>query len=116
MVLLGLGAGLAAPSLTTLSMTGAAPSDSGLASGLVNTTIQMGGAVGLAVLATFASQRTNALLASGQSHADALNTGYHLAYLISAALVVVATAIAATVLRSGAAAGAGHAKLAGEPA
>jgi len=117
MVLLGLGAGLAAPSLMTLSMTGAAPSDSGLASGLVNTTIQMGGAVGLAVLATFASQRTNNLLAGGESHAEALNTGYHLAYLISAALVVVATAIAATVLRSGtAAAGAGHAELAGEPA
>jgi EmrB/QacA subfamily drug resistance transporter len=101
MVLLGIGAGLAAPSLMTLSMTGAAPSDSGLASGLVNTTIQMGGAVGLAVLATFASQRTDARLVDGQSPALALNSGYHLAYLISAALVVVAIAVAATVLRSG---------------
>ena len=101
MLLLGLGAGLAAPSLMTLSMTGAAPSDSGLASGLVNTTIQMGGAIGLAVLATFSSQRTHSLLADGESQLKALNTGYHLAYLIGAVLVVVATAIAATVLRSG---------------
>jgi EmrB/QacA subfamily drug resistance transporter len=100
MVLLGLGAGIAAPSLMTLSMSGATPSDSGLASGLVNTTVQMGGAIGLAVLATFSSERTNSLLADGASNASALNSGYHLAYLISAALVVVATLVAAMVLRS----------------
>jgi MFS family permease len=100
MVLLGLGAGIAAPSLMTLSMSGATPSDSGLASGLVNTTVQMGGAIGLAVLATFSSARTNSLLADGASNASALNSGYHLAYLISAALVVVATLVAAMVLRS----------------
>jgi EmrB/QacA subfamily drug resistance transporter len=99
MVLIGFGAGLGFPSLMQLAMSGATPSDSGLASGLVNTSVQVGGAIGLAVLATFASQRTSDLRAGGESVASALNSGYHLAYLIGAALVVVATAIALTVLR-----------------
>ena len=59
MILIGLGAGLAFPSLMTLAMSGATPEDSGLASGLVNTSVQVGGAIGLAVLATFASERTD---------------------------------------------------------
>jgi EmrB/QacA subfamily drug resistance transporter len=101
MVLLGLGAGLAFPSLMTLAMSGATPSDSGLASGLVNTSVQVGGAIGLAVLATLATERTNGLLADGESTAAALNSGYHLAYLIGAALVAVAVIVALTVLRSG---------------
>ena len=100
MILLGLGAGLAFPSLMTLAMSGATQSDSGLASGLVNTSVQVGGAIGLAVLATLASQRTTAELASGASHAAALNSGYHLAYLIGAALVGAALVVALTVLRS----------------
>jgi EmrB/QacA subfamily drug resistance transporter len=99
MILFGLGAGLGFPSLMTLAMSGATPSDSGLASGLVNTSVQVGGAVGLAVLATFATERTDALLADGESAATALNSGYHLAYLIGAGLVLVAIAIAVTVLR-----------------
>ena len=56
MVLLGIGAGLSFPSLMTLAMSGAAPDDAGLASGLVNTTLQVGGALGLAVLATLVDQ------------------------------------------------------------
>jgi EmrB/QacA subfamily drug resistance transporter len=100
MVLLGLGAGLAFPSLMTLAMSGATPSDSGLASGLVNTSVQVGGAIGLAVLATLATERTNGLLADGESTAAALNSGYHLAYLIGAALVAVAVVVAVTALRS----------------
>jgi len=100
MILIGLGAGLGFPSLMTLSMSGATPSDSGLASGLVNTSVQVGGAIGLAVLATLASERTESLLADGVSTASALNSGYHLAYLIGAVLVVVAIAVAALVLRS----------------
>jgi MFS family permease len=100
MVLIGLGAGLGFPSLMTLAMSGATPGDSGLASGLVNTSVQVGGAVGLAVLATLATERTDRLVAEGESAAAALNSGYHLAYLIGAGLVLVAIAIAVSVLRS----------------
>ena len=100
MILIGLGAGLGFPSLMTLAMSGATASDSGLASGLVNTSVQVGGAIGLAVLATFATERTEGLLADGESAASALNSGYHLAYLIGAGLVIVAIAIAVSVLRS----------------
>src|SRR5918992_334654 len=99
MLLLGAGAGLAFPSLMTLSMSGATPSDSGLASGLVNTTLQVGGAIGLAVVTTFATERTDGLLADGESAASALTSGYHLAYLIGAGLVAVALVIVLTVMR-----------------
>jgi EmrB/QacA subfamily drug resistance transporter len=99
MVLLGIGAGLGFPSLATLAMSGATASDSGLASGLVNTSVQVGGAIGLAVLATLASERTKGLGADGESTAAALNSGYHLAYLIGAGLVAVAVVIAVTSLR-----------------
>jgi EmrB/QacA subfamily drug resistance transporter len=99
MLLLGAGAGLAFPALMTLSMSGATPSDSGLASGLVNTTLQVGGAIGLAVVTTFATERTEGLLADGESAASALTSGYHLAYLIGAGLVAVALVIALTVIR-----------------
>ena len=102
-VLLGLGAGLAAPSLMTLAMSGATESDAGLASGLVNTTVQVGGAIGLALLATFASERTEGLVAQGEPQAAALNAGFHVAYLIGAALVAVAFVVAFVALRSEAA-------------
>jgi EmrB/QacA subfamily drug resistance transporter len=100
MLLLGAGAGLAFPALMTLSMSGATPSDAGLASGLVNTTLQVGGAIGLAVLTTFATERTDGLLADGEPAASALTSGYHLAYLIGAGLVAVALVIVLTVMRS----------------
>jgi MFS family permease len=100
MILVGLGSGLGFPSLMTLAMSGATPSDSGLASGLVNTSVQVGGAIGLAVLATLATERTAARLADGESAAAALNSGYHLAYLVGAGLVLVAIVVAVTVLRS----------------
>ena len=103
MVLFGLGAGLGFPSLMTLAMSGATPEDSGLASGLVNTSVQVGGAIGLAVLATFASERTNGLRADGESTASALTSGYHLAYLIGSALIGVAIVIALRAFRSEAA-------------
>jgi EmrB/QacA subfamily drug resistance transporter len=99
-LLLGAGAGLSFPALMTLAMSGATPSDAGLASGLVNTTVQVGGAVGLAVLATLATSRTEGLRADGESVAAALNGGYHLAYLVGAALVVVGLLVAVVVLRS----------------
>jgi EmrB/QacA subfamily drug resistance transporter len=100
MILIGLGAGLGFPSLMTLAMSGATESDSGLASGLVNTSVQVGGAIGLAVLATLATDRTDGLLADGEPAVEALNSGYHLAYLIGAGLVIVAIATALSVLRS----------------
>src|ERR687890_1869350 len=98
MVLLGIGAGLCFPALMTLAMSGATPSDAGLASGLINTTAQVGGAFGLAVLATLSASRSDELIGDGDSTAAALTSGYHLAFGIGAALVVVAIAIAATVL------------------
>ena len=102
MILMGFGAGLGFPSLMTLAMSGATPSDSGLASGLVNTSVQVGGAIGLAVLATLATERTDALRADGEAAAVALNGGFHLAYLIGAALVVVAIGLAVGVLKAAA--------------
>jgi EmrB/QacA subfamily drug resistance transporter len=98
MVLLGLGAGLSFPSMATLAMSGATQSDSGLASGLVNTSLQVGGAIGLAVLATLATSRTDSLLAGGDSTAAALTGGYHLAFLVAAGLVVGAIVLALSVL------------------
>jgi EmrB/QacA subfamily drug resistance transporter len=99
MILVGIGAGLAFPALMTLAMSGATPSDSGLASGLVNTSAQVGGAVGLAVLATLATERTKALAADGETAMAALNAGFHLAYLVGAVVLAAAVVIAATVLR-----------------
>jgi EmrB/QacA subfamily drug resistance transporter len=100
LVLLGVGAGIAFPALVTLAMSGATPADSGLASGLVNTTQQVGGALGLAVLATLSSSRSDHLLAQGDSAASALTGGYHLAFSIGAGLVIAAIVVAALVLRS----------------
>jgi EmrB/QacA subfamily drug resistance transporter len=103
-LLLGAGAGMAFPALMTLSMSGATPQDAGLASGLVNTTVQVGGALGLAVLATLSATRSDSLVASGHSNAVALTGGYHLAFLIGFALVVAAIVAAFALLRSPAAA------------
>ncbi|CAA9531274.1 MAG: Uncharacterized MFS-type transporter [uncultured Solirubrobacteraceae bacterium] len=100
MVLLGVGAGLSFPSLMTLAMSGASPQDAGLASGLINTSVQVGGALGLAVLATLSTTRTEDALAGGATDAAALVDGYRLAFWIAAGLVVTAVVIAATQLRS----------------
>jgi EmrB/QacA subfamily drug resistance transporter len=108
MVFIGVGAGLGFPALMTLAMSGATPQDSGLASGLVNTSVQVGGAIGLAVLATLSTERTEGLLDDGEPVASALNSGFHLAYLIGAALAVVAIVVAAVVLRSADAPANGH--------
>ena len=99
LLLVGLGVGTSFPSLMTLAMSGATPEDSGLASGVVSTSMQVGGAIGLAVLATLAAQRTDNKLADGAGQLAALNSGYHLAYVIGAILVGLAVVIAVTVLR-----------------
>ena len=98
-VLIGTGAGLCFPALMTLAMSSATPQDAGLASGLVNTTAQIGGALGLAVLATVSASRTNALIAQHRPTAVALTEGYHLAFWIAFGLVVAAAAVAAALLR-----------------
>jgi EmrB/QacA subfamily drug resistance transporter len=101
MLLLGVGAGLVFPALMTLAMSAATPEDSGLASGLVNTTQQVGGALGLAVLATLATTRTESLQGHGVGAAAALTNGYHLAFTIAAILVLSAIAIGLVLLRPG---------------
>ncbi|MCG8926250.1 DHA2 family efflux MFS transporter permease subunit [Lentzea sp. CC55] len=96
---IGIGMGLSFPALMTLAMSGAAHDEAGLASGLVNTTAQVGGALGLAVLATTSTTYTSSLLASGVDRLEALTSGFHLAFWISAVLVAVALALAVFVLR-----------------
>ncbi len=100
MLLIGVGIGTSFPSLMTLAMSGATPEDAGLASGVVNTSAQVGGAIGLAVLATLAAERTDTLEAGGTAFKAALNSGFHLAYVVAAGLVAAALAIAVFVLRS----------------
>jgi len=99
MLLLGIGAGVSFPMMMTLAMSGATDSDAGLASGLVNTTAQVGGALGLAVLATLSTARTGALRVAGETEAQALTSGFHLAFGVGAGLVLLAIVLAATVLR-----------------
>ncbi len=120
MIVFGVGAGLCFPSLMTLAMSSATPSESGLASGLVTTASQVGGALGLAVVATLSSTRTKDLLAAGHPPASALTSGFHLAFLVGAGLVITAMALAATVLEpvlapSGAAGDQAHAPPRSEP-
>jgi MFS family permease len=100
LALLGLGGGLSFPSLTIIAMSDAPPSDAGLASGLLNTSGQVGGALGLAVLATLAGARTLNLAANGATSAAALAGGYHLAWLVGAATVLITLALAMSVLRA----------------
>jgi MFS family permease len=99
LVLLGVGAGLAFPSLMTLAMSSATPEDSGLASGLVNTTQQVGGALGLAVLATLSAIRASSLTQAHHAMATALLSGYRLAFTVGAGLVVLGLVASLTVLR-----------------
>jgi EmrB/QacA subfamily drug resistance transporter len=96
---LALGAGIAFNPLLLAAMGGVAPSESGLASGVVNTAFMMGGALGLAVLASLADSRTESLRDAGDGALAALNGGYHLAFLVGAVFVVAATVLGAAVLR-----------------
>jgi|SRR5216684_3257405 len=100
LALLGLGGGLSFPSLTIIAMADAQPSDAGLASGLLNTTGQVGGALGLAVLATLAGARTLSLAHDGGSATAALAGGYHLAWLVGAGTVVIALVLTISLLRT----------------
>jgi EmrB/QacA subfamily drug resistance transporter len=110
MVVFGIGAGTAFPALMTLAMAGVEPQDAGLASGLVNTTAQVGGAVGLAVLATLSATHSDKLAAQGKSTAEALTGGYQLAFVVGLGLALAALAVAVFVVQPvDPAAGHGHA-------
>ena len=103
MVLLGVGAGIALNPLLLAAMGDVNPEDSGLASGVVNTAFMMGGALGLAVLASLADARTGVLLGSGRALTDALHGGYRLAFAAAAFAALVAAALGCFALRRAAA-------------
>jgi EmrB/QacA subfamily drug resistance transporter len=99
MILLGLGAGIGFNPVLLAALSDVAPEESGLASGVVNTSFMMGGALGLAILASLAASRTDSLLTAGNSHLAALNGGYHAAFLAGAFFAALASALGAARLR-----------------
>jgi EmrB/QacA subfamily drug resistance transporter len=115
MLLLGLGAGIAFNPLLLAAMSDVQPSESGLASGIVNTSFMMGGALGLAVLASLAAAGTNDLLASGASPVIALNGGYRMAFIVGAVFAATAALLGGVLLRAGAPAAMGHGENIGLP-
>jgi EmrB/QacA subfamily drug resistance transporter len=110
----GLGGGIAFNPLLLAAMGDVKPEESGLASGIVNTAFMMGGALGLAILASLADFRTDSLLESGESTASALTGGFHAAFLLGAAFVIAAIGVAIALLRPTMAHP--HGEPAGEPA
>ncbi|HJS49716.1 MAG TPA: DHA2 family efflux MFS transporter permease subunit [Gaiellaceae bacterium] len=114
MILLGLGAGMAFNPVLLAAMSDVEPTEAGLASGVVNTSFMMGGALGLAVLASLAASRTDTLLAEGEGQAAALTGGYHVAFLVGALFAGVAAALGGLLLRQGAYAAA-HAEMEAAP-
>jgi len=103
MILLGIGAGMAFNPVLLAAMSDVEPNEAGLASGIVNTSFMMGGALGLAVLASLAASRTNSLLASGSGQLEALTGGYHAAFLVGALFAAAAAVLGGALLRPGAA-------------
>jgi EmrB/QacA subfamily drug resistance transporter len=101
MILLGLGAGTAFNPVLLAAMSDVDPSEAGLASGVVNTSFMMGGAVGLAVLASLAQSRTDSLRASGDSALTALTGGYHAAFVLGSLFAFAAAALGALLLNPG---------------
>jgi EmrB/QacA subfamily drug resistance transporter len=101
MVLLGFGAGMAFNPVLMAAMNDVEPSESGLASGVVNTSFMMGGALGLAVLASIAASRSDSLRDAGEGAHQALTSGYHTSFLIGALFAVAGAAIGGALLRSG---------------
>jgi MFS family permease len=102
MLLLGLGAGVAFNPVLLAAMSDADPEDAGLASGIVNTSFMMGGALGLAILASLAASRTSTLEAAGAGQLEALTGGYHVAFVAGAIAAALAAVLSAVVLRSAA--------------
>jgi len=100
MVLLGFGAGMAFNPMLLAAMSDVKPQESGLASGVVNTSFMMGGALGLAVLASLAASRTTSLLSDGIDRTSALTSGYHLAFLVGAIFALLAAVTGVAILRT----------------
>ena len=100
MTLLGIGCGMAMNPVLLAAMSDVAPNESGLASGVVNTSFMMGGALGLAVLASLAAARTDKLLASAAGSIAALNGGYHVAFALGAVFAAAASLLSAVLLRA----------------
>jgi MFS family permease len=100
MILLGVGAGMAFNPVLLAAMSDVDPSESGLASGVVNTGFMMGGALGLAILVSLAASRTDSLLSSGSAPLEALNGGYHAAFLVGALFAASAAAVGGVLLRT----------------
>ena len=98
-IAIGIGAGIAFNPILLAAMSGVAPDQAGLASGVVNTAFMMGGAVGLAILASLADSRHGSLIESGQDSLAALNGGYHLAFVVGAVFLVAAAVVSAVLLR-----------------
>jgi EmrB/QacA subfamily drug resistance transporter len=105
-VVMGLGFGLAAPAVMGLGMTAVTPAESGIASGLFNTTQQIGGAIGLAVLSALVSARTKSLTAAGKTEAESLIGGYHVAFLAAAGFTLAALITGTALLKTAPSAGA----------
>ncbi|MEU5099929.1 MFS transporter [Streptomyces sp. NPDC020996] len=99
-IVMGLGFGLAAPAIMGLGMTAVSSAESGIASGLFNTTQQIGGAIGLTVLSAFVSARTNSLITAGKTEAESLVGGYHVAFLAAAGFTLAALIIGAGLLKA----------------
>src|SRR5881398_1526746 len=121
MILLGIGAGMAFNPVLLAAMSDVAPEESGLASGFVNTSFMMGGALGLAVLASLAASRTTSLRADGEGPLASLVGGYHVAFVVGAVFAATAALVGVSLLRVGAQqaaddGGAGRAREAAEPA
>jgi MFS family permease len=106
MILLGFGAGMAFNPVLLAAMSDVDPTESGLASGVVNTSFMMGGALGLAVLASLAASRTNTLRASGEGALSALTGGYHVAFVAGAIAALLAAVVGTALMRPGLVAGA----------
>jgi EmrB/QacA subfamily drug resistance transporter len=100
MILLGIGAGMAFNPVLLAAMSDVSPGEAGLASGIVNTSFMMGGALGLAVLASLAASRTDTLLSSGESQLAALTGGYHVAFLVGGIFALSAAVLGAGLLRA----------------
>jgi EmrB/QacA subfamily drug resistance transporter len=116
MLLIGIGGGITFNPILLAAMGSVQPRESGLASGIVNTSFLMGGALGLAILASIAASRTDSLEASGNGPLDALTGGYHLAFIVGAAFAALAAAVAAALIRPEALHVPGHEEAGGIPA